>query len=207
MSFNIEKQHVLVAFLMVALVFGGGVKYGKYLEQQKPPIIVSPAPTGETAEKSGKKEPTEVVVHVTGAVIRPGVYTLRAGDRVIDAVNLAGPLADANLDAINLAKKLADQERILVPSISAPAIPVSGGETKNAQPFASGGEGNSQQIDINSASMDDLQRLPGIGPAKARSIVEYREQNGPFASIEDITKVSGIGKATFEKIKAQITCY
>jgi len=199
---DFKKQHLIVFTIMAALFFGAGVKYGMYLDRMKTePVIITENET--TADSSPVKSiPSPVVVHVTGAVERPGVFTMPEGARVIDAVNEAEPLPEAYLDGINLAKKLVDQERIVVPFLQS--------KTENGTPevnltLPQETAVNTGMISINTAGEQELESLPGIGPAKSKAIIQYREENGPFVSLEDIQKVSGIGPATFEKIKDQIT--
>ncbi|WP_245984593.1 helix-hairpin-helix domain-containing protein [Biomaibacter acetigenes] len=147
-----------------------------------------------------------MVVYVTGAVKNPGVYTLEDGMRVKDAIDLAGGiLPEADLLRLNLAKKLHDEDKLYVPKI---------GEVSSEQPgqesliVADGTGGISSysdgKININTASLSELDTLPGIGPTTAQKIIDYRTQNGPFKSIEDIKNVSGIGEKKFEQIKDKI---
>lgn len=139
-----------------------------------------------------KEQPQTIKVHVAGSVNKPGVYELSDGDRVEAAIQSAGGASnDADMSAINLAQRLKDEDMIYVPKIGEAASPV---VPQNAQQ-------KDGKIDINSASIEELDKLPGIGPAKAQKIIDYREQNGPFKAIDDIQQVSGIGPATFENIK------
>ena len=153
---------------------------------------------------SGEITPTPVVVEqvqapqifvdVTGAVNTPGVYTLTASSRVIDAIKAAGgSAAGADLSTINLARVLADGEQIYVDA----AITNSKG-VRVSTPKRSG------PININRATVGDFDSLDGIGPVIARRIVEYRKTHGPFITIEDLQKVSGIGAAKFSQIKSKI---
>jgi len=143
--------------------------------------------------------PELLVVHVAGAVQAPGVYRLKPGSRVIDAVSAAGGVAsDSNSDAINLAAVLADGERVYVPRVgeAAPVV-VSGGSTASSAP--------SGPVDLNAASADDLDTLPGVGPATAAAILAYRERHGPFASVDDLAKVRGIGQAKLDALRGLVT--
>jgi competence protein ComEA len=116
---------------------------------------------------------------------------------VKDAITAAGGATDeADLDRINLATKLADQMQVYVPSQGEAAVPVSSGSALGAA---------TDKININTASAEELDKLPGIGPSLANAIIDYRTKNGPFQQIEDINDVKGIGDALFEKIKEQIT--
>ena len=153
-----------------------------------------------------------VVVHVTGAVIRPGVVTLGEGSRVNDAIGAAGGVSpDADTQQLNLARVLTDGEQIRVPRIGevlpdpAPqpgAVVTPGTGTAPGKPGAGSASG---MVNINTASASDLEKLPGIGPALAQRIVEYRESHGPFASVDALTDVPGIGKAKLEALREQAT--
>ena len=152
-----------------------------------------------------------VVVHVTGAVSRPGVVTLPSGSRVTDAINaVGGASADADTEQLNLARVLTDGEQIRVPRVGEvlpdPAPQPSGAATPGAgtAPGKSSG-GASGMININTASATELEKLPGIGPALAQRIVEYRDSHGPFASVDALTDVPGIGKAKLEGLRDQAT--
>lgn len=212
---EIKKQHVIVFVLMLSLLFGGGVSYGKYLEKKAViPITITADSSGleeATSENDKKKpekvkEPGEVVVHVAGAVERPGVYTLQEGSRYVDAVQMAVPKKDADLNSINLAKKLTDQEMIYVPTPAEKgSMPVIQSVPIANNAGSKGGIQLSALININSADQAQLESLPGIGPAKASAIIQYREENGLFFSLEDLQDVSGIGLATFNKLKDLIT--
>jgi competence protein ComEA len=132
----------------------------------------------------------DVVVHVAGAVRRPGVYRLPAGSRVTDAVERAGgPAADAAAEAVNMAARLTDGQQIVVPARGA-----SGGA-------AAGGDG---PISLGTATVDQLDSIEGIGPVTAQKIVEYRQQHGGISSIEELDRISGIGPATMEALRARL---
>lgn len=155
----------------------------------------------ETSENVSSSE--MVCVHVCGAVNNSGVYYLEAGSRVHEAVEMAGGLSeDAAEEYINLAAVLTDGEQIYIPTC----------EEAQEQDFeiASSSQSDSSSSDdglvnINTATSEELETLPGIGQTKAAAIISYRENNGDFSSIEDITNVSGIGESTYENIKDYIT--
>lgn len=149
-------------------------------------------------EDKDKDKPTEATVHVSGAVAKPGVYTLSADARVNDAIQVAGgPLSEADLDALNLAQPLIDGTKIAVPRQGeVPQAPVPG--TVGAGLTGAGA------VSINAASVEELQKLPGIGPAKAQAIVAYREAHGGFRTLEELKEVSGIGEKTYERLAADI---
>lgn len=147
---------------------------------------------------------TIVVVHVAGCVHHPDVYQLPAGARVIDAVKAAGgALAAARLDALNLARLLTDGEQIYVPTAAEAGA---GGAAGAAQ----GGGGASGavaggKINLNTATAEQLDTLPGVGPATAKKIVDDRTANGPFASVADLQRVSGIGAKKVDSLKDLVT--
>ena len=163
--------------------------------------IIPPAPTAT---------PGPLRVYVSGAVVNPAVYTLPAGSIVDDAVRAAGGLsADADPVAINLAGPLADGMQIYVPARveGAPTPPPVSAPVATADPGASrmGGVTIAGLIDINLATQADLEMLPGIGPTTAANIIAHREANGPFATIEAIMDVPGIGEGKFAAMKDLIT--
>jgi competence protein ComEA len=140
-----------------------------------------------------------VLVHIAGAVVVPGVYELEAGSRVRDAVAAAGgptPLADAN--ALNLAAIVADASRVYVPIVGE-SVPTEVTLPTGADDPPPG------PVDVNRATVDELDELPGVGPATAAAIVTERERNGPFASIDDLDRVSGIGPAKLAALRDLVT--
>jgi competence protein ComEA len=140
-----------------------------------------------------------VVVDVVGAVRAPGVVSLAAGARIIDAVRAAGgATARADLARLNLAAKLTDGTRIAVPLVGQPPPPVDPAAVSGTSDPASGDPaaaptGSDAPIDVNTATADQLEALPGIGPTLAAAIVQERERNGPFRSVDDLNRVPGIG--------------
>ncbi|KAA9235171.1 MULTISPECIES: helix-hairpin-helix domain-containing protein [Aerococcus] len=151
-----------------------------------------------------------IYVDVKGAVKSPGLYQVQAGDRVLDAIDLAGGLNDqADSKRINLSQRLQDQMVVYVPALDEE---LDQGEMQALSPMMTGSpsaagssQGDSQKININTADASQLQEISGIGEKKAADIIQYRESKGSFQKIEEITEVSGIGDKTFEKIKEQIT--
>jgi competence protein ComEA len=136
-------------------------------------------------------EPSRVTVHVAGAVREPGVYHLRAGSRVVDAVHRAGGARRrADLAALNLAAKLEDGRQVLVPRRGA------------APPGATPAEG--VPLDLNTATAEQLDELDGIGPAMAETILKYREAHGGFGSIEELGQVPGIGEKRLASLREQV---
>ena len=151
-----------------------------------------------------------VTVDITGAVKHSGVYTLKNGARLNDLLKLCGGLTDkAETRAINRAALLKDQDQIYVPHIGEkiediPATKSAPSSSSDSSSSNSTSSSNTEQVHLNSATVQDLQKLNGVGQKKAEQIIEYRDQNGGFKQIEDLTKVTGIGEKTFEKLKDQL---
>ncbi len=139
-----------------------------------------------------------VVVHVDGAVGAPGVYALGGEPRVNDAIVAAGGLAEgADTSGINLAARLSDGEKVHVPLVG--EVPQASSEPASGEPGGSDGP-----VNLNTATVEELDELPGVGEATALAIVEDRERNGPFSSPEDLMRVSGIGEKKFEKLEGLV---
>lgn len=166
--------------------------------------------------------PAQIYVHICGAVVNPGVYELEAGSRVFEGIKAAGGFSeDACEDYVNQAGPLGDGERLVIPTVEeieqakedgtyqvlwaagdANKGTLDTGEDKTGSPASAGGDG---LVNINTATESELGNVKGIGAGKAAAIVQYRQENGNFASTEDIMKVSGIKEGTYEKIKDKIT--
>ena len=163
----------------------------------------STAPVAGVAVASSTSVPSPaLIVYVAGAVLSPGVYQVPGNARVQQAVLAAGgPAADADLDAMNLAAFILDGDRVYVPHRGA-AVPAVVGATSGAASAGTSGSGKpATPIDLNRAAAEELDALPGVGPATAAAIVTYRERSGPFASIDDLLKVPGIGPAKVEALR------
>jgi competence protein ComEA len=182
----------------VAVVVGGGwmlVRTPPPSAEATLPVTSGSAPLATLAVPTTAAETSTFVVHVAGAVAQPGVYDVRGPARVVDAIDAAGgPTAAAELDALNLAAPLVDGQRIYVPVVGEIVAPVDAGAA-GADEVVTG------PIDLNTATPAELEELPGIGPATAAAIFEYREEHGPFASVEDLSDVSGIGPAKLDAIR------
>jgi competence protein ComEA len=164
---------------------------------RSPPAPAIQLPRAESAPVSTATTTGEVVVHVAGAVGRPGVVRLAGPGRVIDAIGAAGgPAADADLNQINLAAKVADGDRVYVPrrGETPPPAPTTGAATGSAT-------ASSGPVDLNSAAADQLDALPGVGPATAKAIVDYRTRHGRFRTVDDLLSVPGIGPAKLATLK------
>ena len=160
---------------------------------------VSGAPASAVVSGSPVASVVPLIVDVTGWVRRPGVYEFATGDRVIDAVNRAGGAREgADLSVINLAAPLADGTQVVVSKEGeVPAGAAAGG--------LPGAPGSGALVNINTASETELETLNGVGPVTAAAIIQYRTDNGPFATVDDLMDVSGIGPATLEELRPQVT--
>ncbi len=148
---------------------------------------------------------TEICVHVGGCVSAPGVYCLAEGDRVADAIAQAGGMtAEAAPDALNLARVLTDGEQVIVASAADVAEAAAGATPDSPSSPASAAAARGGMVNINTASSQELQTISGIGEAKAKRIIDYREKNGPFKTVDELTNVSGIGEKTLEGLRDQI---
>ncbi len=186
-----------VAFLSIVGIVILAVIYAilRRPEPSSPPLVITlqPRPTVEPATPT----PATIDVYVSGAVKKPDVYTLPLNSNVKDAITAAGGVtAEADLDRINLASRLSDQMQVYVPRKGEGAPPAPNGATPGTA---------TEKININTASVEELDKLPGIGPSTAQAIVDYRTKNGAFKTIDGIKDVPRIGDALFEKIKDQIT--
>lgn len=163
-------------------------------------------PAGAPGHADGPVDPGAVVdavtVHVSGAVSRPGLVTLPGGGRVGDAVVAAGGLtAEADPGRVNLARTLVDGEHVHLPRIGEdPPAPVAPGAEAAATGSGPARPADDAPLDLNRATAEELEELPGIGPSRAAAIVEHRERNGPFAVPGDLRGVPGIGEATFQNL-------
>lgn len=228
-----KKKLLLLVGLIVVILLGFSFQYGRVLgQQQRDDALLLGQPEADLGDVAIADEPEPIpepepplllAVHVKGAVAEPGLFELAPGSRVADAVAAAGLLEEANIDLINLAFVLVDGMEVIVP------FQVAGEETNwdallqgsaivsgaGANPAAagagsSGGSAGSSApftgiVNINTDGMSRLQSLPGIGAVRAQAIIDFREANGPFARIEDITRVSGIGPGILENIRSRIS--
>lgn len=160
-------------------------------------LLASGQPRGGVIELQPPPTPGPVMVHVGGAVLQPGVFSLPHGSRVYQAIEAAGGLSpDADPQAVNQAAVLTDGMALYVPVVNQGTI---------GEPFPPAQRSASVLVNINTAAADELESLPEIGPELARRIIAYRTENGPFRSIEAIQDVPGIGPTIFERIQDMIT--
>jgi len=179
----------LTAVLVAARLLGGGGGTGASVSTSLPALTAPVAPA-TTA-------PTVLVVDVAGAVRRPGLYRLPKGARIADAIARAGGMGRrAAAASVNLAAPLADGEQVVVPSAGAGGIAAGG--------VPGGAPLPSAPVDLNSATVEQLDALPGIGPVTAQKIVDYRTEHGPFTSIDDLDAIPGIGAARIENLRGLV---
>jgi competence protein ComEA len=188
----------LAAILVAAHVLGGGGGAGAPVSTDVPPLTAPGAPGGSAVAAAPTVAWRAVlVVDVAGAVRRPGLYRLPSGSRIADAVARAGGMSrQAAAASVNLAAPLADGEQVLVPSLAGGAAGVAA---------AAGAASPSAPVDLNSATVEQLDALPGIGPVTAQKIVDYRTEHGPFTSVDDLDAIPGIGPARIENLRGLVT--
>jgi len=225
---------VRAALLVVcfACLLGSGVVLLRGHSAQQQPIVFVASPTAVVpAAAAAPTRPKRLYVDVAGAVRRPSLYVLPKNSRIMQAILAAGgPTADADIEAVNLAELVTDGEKVFVPkrgmvpvvavvpsaptsnvpmTPKAPTLTVSkasrtkgnGGSSRSGKIGADSGE----QISLNSATLEELERLPGVGPSMAGRILAYRQQSGGFAKIDELTLVPGIGPKKLAKITPFVT--
>ena len=182
----LPRRRVLVAALalLVALLLAG-----RHLTRAGAP---TERPVAAQVEPLSASSAPKLVVHVVGAVRRPGLYRLPDRSRIADAVTRAGgPTRKADLSAVNLAAPVADGLQVVVPARAPP-------DTAGGEPPPSGPQG---PVHLNTATLEDLDALPGVGPVTAQKILDYRQEHGAFASIDELDAIPGIGPARLEQLR------
>jgi competence protein ComEA len=165
--------------------------------------LATPPPVPEPVVATSA--PVDLFVQAAGAVRRPGVYRLPAGARVIDLIDAAGGAEDgADLQALSLAAVLADGQRVRVPRAGEILPPSDLGRAPTGA-ATTGSTGPPRPLDLNSAGVDELDTLPGIGPATAQAIVAHRDEHGLFAAVDDLLEVRGIGEARLDALRDLVT--
>lgn len=199
---DIDRRWLVAAVVVLLIAFGLGSFYGSYRERQNNAEEITLLQAEMVpAEQENFPDPQEqeIIVFVTGEVEQPNIYQFSSGARIYEALEKAIPKPTADLRHIDMARLMVDEETILVP--------VQGESPESESIFATppSGISASGKININRASVAELdQHLNGIGPTLAQRIVDYREENGPFRSIEDLRNVSGIGDKRFADLKDQV---
>jgi competence protein ComEA len=199
---TLSRGELIGLVVVVAVTMAGAGLW--YLRSLPKPVQIAAGgqPPVEAAAASAVASPSgpPIIVDVTGWVHQPGVYEFVPGDRVIDAVERAGGARrGADLSVLNLAAPLTDGTQVVVPKQGADGPAATAPAATGSDP--SGGS----LVNINTASATELEALSGIGEVLAAAIVDYRTDNGPFASVDDLESVSGIGPATLEEIRDQVT--
>lgn len=203
---SLEKKLALVSAglglaLVICLYFLW--QQGESSEASEPPLTPYQPVTEQKPEQSPSSEKEKwVVVDVKGAVKKPGIYRLAKDSRVHDAIRMAGGTsAEADLLKVNLAERLSDGKVIYIAKKGEEIPEIAWVD----QASSTVGSEKTGKININTATAEVLEQLNGIGPKKAQAIVRYREENGPFSSVDEIAKVPGIGEKTLDQFKEQIT--
>ena len=195
-SWNLVVKGAVIAVVLLLLVAVGGLLPKKEEAVEETEVVVTTV-LAEKTEVSTTQE-TVIFVDIKGAVKNPGVYQMKAGDRVKDAIDAAGGLTEeADSQKVNLAKRLEDQMVIVVPKVGEEVEEILAGETSKEATK----EG---KVNINTATVEELKTLKGVGEKKAEAIIEYRKKNGSFQTKEDLMKVRGIGKKLFESFQERI---
>jgi competence protein ComEA len=203
------ERRELIGLLLIGIVVVAGAGFW-YVRSLPSPVHVEASlrrgspDGGEAPAPSASPSLGIVVVHVAGWVRRPGVYRLAEGDRVVDAVRVAGGARKgADLTSVNLAALLTDGEQILIVKLGKP--PPGGGSGTSVGGSTAGSSGGGSLVNINTATLDELDGLPGIGDVLGQRIIDYREQHGPFETVDDLLNVSGIGDKTMADLRPLIT--
>ena len=195
-SWSLSAKAAVIGGILLILVGVGGL-FSKKEESVEETTVVETTVLADKTEVSTTQE-TVIFVDIKGAVKNPGVYQMKVGDRVKDALDAAGGLTEeADSQKVNLAKRLEDQMVIVVPKFGEEAEEIPAGETRQEATK----EG---KVNINTATVEELKTLKGVGEKKAEAIIEYRKKNGSFKTKEDLMKVRGIGKKLFESFEERI---
>jgi competence protein ComEA len=196
----------VAAILVGAGVFARGSNGSSTTSDSEDAAVAALPFAGTTPAPSTTPLPSALVVHAAGAVANPGLYRLEAGSRVGDLLTAAGGVAaDGDLDRVNLAAVLVDGARVYVPRHGEEDIPaLAEADAPSKSPDGSAIATESGPIDLNRATLEQLETLPGVGPSIAAAIVDHRERNGPFATVEELVDVRGIGPARLEQLRALV---
>ncbi len=215
------RKQIIIASAILILIVTTSIVYINIRPKEKPKIKEEKIALKKEKKETKEEAIEEYKVDIKGEVINPGIYTLKKYSRIIDCIELAGGLTEnANTTVLNLSKKITDEMVIIVYSnaevaefkktkelekqVQDSCIQKNEDSLKN-DACIDDDSSNTSLISINIATEDELSSLSGIGPSKAKQIVEYRTTNGPFKTIEDIKQVPGIGDSIFAQIKDYIT--
>ena len=186
------KRWIYVGAMAAALIVF--VLWLFFQEDSRQKAVLKASDTEAVQTENSPGDTAEIYVHITGAVNNPGVIRLAPGSRLIDAIEKLGGLTEnADTDSVNLASVLEDEDKIHIYTRE---------ETAETGAVSASGTG---RVNINTASLEDLKTLPGIGDAIGKSIIDYREKNGAFKSLEELKEVDRVGDKVFDKLKDSIT--
>ena len=212
MWFLSKREKLLIGMIVLLVIALCGTFYMNKIDDGETIVTSSNSEDikqeiDSTDEDNKKVEAPDMAVYIIGAVQKPGVYKIYDGIRMSDMIALAGgALPDADLNKLNLAKKLTDQDKVYIPKIGEKIEDMQAYSENNSDiTITSSSESTSLKVNINTASLSQLDTLPGIGPTYAQNIIDYRNAKGRFKSIEDIKDVTGIGDKRFDSIKELIT--
>ncbi|MDI6605290.1 MAG: ComEA family DNA-binding protein [Thermoanaerobacteraceae bacterium] len=208
-NFSKKQQYAVIILICIALCISGYFIVERSKNQQDIKVQTATSKSSVSKNSKGNNETIknfdskkELKVYITGLVKSPGVYIMKEGDRIDDAIKLAGGVIEgADLSNINLAEKVKDEQMIKVTKIGENP----GNQSSNTGNSSVNIAGNNGKININTASKEQLDSLPGIGAVTAQKIIDFREQHGKFQKIDDIMNVPRIGQKLFEQIKDKIT--
>jgi competence protein ComEA len=187
-DFPLDRRRALVAGVVALLVL---VVAGKLLLRPARPAVPPPV---RVATRAADRSAANMFVNVVGAVRRPGLYRLKDGSRVADAVRRAGgPTPKAQIELLNLAARIADGEQIVVPRRGVGGVVA-----------VPGGGVATGPVHLNSATMEQLDALPGVGPVTAQKILDYRQRHGAFGSVDELDAIPGIGPARLETLRGLV---
>ena len=210
MNFNFSKDKIIIGIAIIALAgFGYYKSSSDSLNSNQIQSIVDTKQTDNInnqseVENKENEDNSSKMCQIDGCVNKPGVYSFKKDDRIKDIIDLAGGFTkDADTKSVNLAMKLKDEMKIFIPSKNE-ISKLQNHNTENSQIVTLKDNNSTNLVNINTADSNKLQTLPGIGPSKAKKIIEFREKN-QFKKIEEIKNVDGIGEKTFESLKSLIT--